>query len=207
MGRKRTVLDADRVLDDLSAKTSLAALERYGCRRDELLALLQVAFMTDETWKDLVGMDLRALRAALRQIKSCADVIERLNHSVLINSVSLELRYPQFVDIHKRPTLSTRLQAYAGSVESLLRLFGPKLRPMMHGWKTLLVATVMEDAGRPCDKEVSAIMAATLQADYSEKAHQKWRLGRRKEIEEAQHHLRERRSKRAHVGQSASPTA
>jgi hypothetical protein len=122
-------------------------------------------------------MDLRGFKAAVRQIRNCADLIDRLNRSDLLYRLSIELRDPRFVGVHQSPTLPDRLRGYVKAVESLPRTFGPKHKITLHVWKARLVATVLEQTGKAHDPEVSSLIAAVLNApQYSEKAHQAWRL-------------------------------
>jgi len=165
------------VLRDHAALQHLQALVDAGCKRNEVMSLLELAFWTDESWKQLVDMGLPRLKREIRQIRNCANIIERLNRSDLVYHVSIEIQLPQFVAVRKSPTLPEQLREYANALDSLRRVFGPKSRPRLHAWKAWIVAVVTEDTKAPHDREVSSLIGAVLDdPKYSEKAHQKWRL-------------------------------
>lgn len=169
-----------------------------GCNRCDLISTLQLGFLAAESWEELVGMNLRAFKRALGQIKNCAGVIERLNRSELIYRLSVEHRDPLFVGLREPPTLPERVREYAGLLDHRSKLFGPKRSIRAHMWKAWVVATVTEDTGHPHDAEVSSVLAAVLDAPkYSEKAHQAWRLKYRDFIEMMRAKLKEHRRKRA----------
>ena len=141
------------------------------------MSLLELAFWSDESWKQLVGMDLRRFKREIGNIRHCADIIDRLNRSDLVYHVSVEVQLPQFIEVRRLQTLSEQLREYADTLDSLRRVFGPKSRPRLHAWKAWIVAVVTEDTKAPHDREVSALIGAVLdEPKYSEKAHQKWRL-------------------------------
>lgn len=167
----------ESVLEDHGALQHLQALVDAGCKRNEVMSLLEFAFWTDESWMQLVEMDLPRFKREIRQIRQCADIIDRLNRSDLIYHVSIEIRLPWPAELHKYQTLPGQLREYADALDSLRRVFGPKSRPRLHAWKAWIVALVMEDTKAPHDREVSSLIGAVLDdPKYSEKAHQKWRL-------------------------------
>lgn len=175
----------------------LQTLINAGCKREEVLSLLELAFWTDESWKQLVGMDLPRFKGEIRQIRHCADIIDRLNRSDLIYHASLEIQYPQFVELSKSRTLPEQLREYADSLDSLRRVFGPKPKPRRHAWKAWIVAVVTEDTKAPHDREVSSLIGAVLDdPEYCEKAHQKWRLDHTDLIERMRIKLLQNRLKR-----------
>jgi hypothetical protein len=177
MDGNRSLSKGERAIRDHAAENQLVSLVKSGCDRARLLMILDLAFLTDETWNALVGMDLRSLKATLAGIRSCAAMIERLNRSELLYRVSIEMRDPRFVELHRPPTLPDRLRTYAKAIESLPKVFGPKRKLSMHLWKAHLVAMVLEQTGKTHDREASSRIAAVLnRPGYSEKAHQAWRL-------------------------------
>jgi len=153
--------------------------------------------MTDASWENLLGMNLDAFKATIKQIKDCANTIARMENSHLIWWVSLQVRLPEFVSTYEAPTLSERLRDFARKLEKLRSFYGPKHKTTYHTWKAHVVAMVIEATKRPHDPEVSALISAVLNDHkYSEKAHQKWRLDHPELIERHRERLRERRSKR-----------
>jgi hypothetical protein len=193
--------EVQRVLVDNAADPQLESLVHAGCDRARLMAALELAFLTDESWETLVGMDLRQFKVAVTQIKDCADTIDRLNRSELIYRAAIYLYDPCFAGVGQPPTLPVRLREYAKAVESLREKLGPGHKIWLHVWKAQLVAIVLEATSDPHDREVSAIIAAMLNSPrYSEKTHQAWRLGHREIIEQERKRLQERSS-----GRVASP--
>jgi hypothetical protein len=183
--RTRILTEFERLLEDRGgARKDLHTLVEDGCNQAELSSVLQLAFLANESWQALVGMNLRGFKTVLAEIKNCADIVERLNRSELIHRLSIEHRNPLFVGLHDSPTLPDRLREYAKRLDQQTELFGPKRNHRKHLWKALIVAIVTEDTKRPHDAEVSAIIAAVLKdMKYSEKAHQAWRLKHRSYIE------------------------
>jgi len=186
-----------RLHDHAKARSDLRALVKDGCNQAELISALQLAFLaTDESWKELVGMNLRAFKTALTQIRSCSDVIERLNRSELVYRLSIEHQDPLFAGLHQSPTIPERLREYVALLDHRRRLFGPRRSIRAHVWKAWIVAIVTEDTQSPHDPEVSSIIAAVLEdSRYSEKAHQAWRLKHKGFIEMMRTKLRGQRSK------------
>jgi hypothetical protein len=155
---------------------------------------LELAFMTDESWRTLSGMDLRAFKTVLKQIRHCALVIDRLNRTDLMYRVSIEFRLDRFAGLFDSPTLPDQLREYAKAVGSLPQLLGPRHKHTLHAWKAHLVAIVLEQTGKAHDREVSALMAAVLENQkYSEKAHQAWRLKHGHLVERERTRIRNRR--------------
>jgi hypothetical protein len=113
MSSKRFVSEAERVLDEHEALPALQMLADAGCIRAELISLLELAPWTDESWENLVGMDLRAFRSLVSQIRDCAGKIDRLNRSELIYHCGFELGDPRFAWVRESPTLPEQLFEYA----------------------------------------------------------------------------------------------
>lgn len=197
MSDKKSRSDIETVLNDHSALQHLKTLVDAGCNRSELLSLLDLAFFANESWDTLVGRDLRAFKGAIAQIRACASVIEGLNRSELVYHVTIEIGDPRFLRLNELPDLSERLREYAGSLDLLRVMYGPKSAIRRHAWKAWIVARVMEDTKRPHDREVASLIAVVLgEAEYSEKAHQAWRLDHRGLIEKMHEKLLQRRRKR-----------
>lgn len=168
-----------------------------GCERSELVFLLELAFWTDESWKQLVGMSLPRFRREINRIRQCADLVDRLDRSELVYHATIEVQPPQFAEILKTSALPQQLRGYADALDSLRTLYGPKLKRRRHAWKASIVAVVMEDTKACHDREVSSLVGAVLSdPEYFEKTHQKWRLDHTDYIERARNELLERRSKR-----------
>jgi hypothetical protein len=196
MKAKKPHSRTEDALADHVADSDLRALVEGGCSRAELLGLLELAFLTDESWKKLLGVDLRKIKATMKQINKCADEIDQLNRSELIHRLSIEHRDPRFVRIHESPTLPDQLRKYASLIESLPQVFGPKHKVTMNAWKAWIVATISEDTGKNHDREVSSLIAAVLDdSSYSEKAHQAWRLKHGPVVEMMRQKLRKRRAR------------
>jgi len=197
MGTKSLSEFEVRLQDHAKARSDLRALVKDGCNQAELISALQLAFLaTDESWKELVGMNLRAFKTALTQVRGCSDVIERLNRSELVYRLSIEHQDPLFAGLHQSPTIPERLREYVALLEHRRRLFGPRRSIRTHAWKAWIVAIVTEDTQSPHDPEVSSIIAAVLEdSRYSEKAHQAWRLKHKGFIEMMRTKLRQQRSK------------
>jgi hypothetical protein len=177
MDREKALSEVERVLIKHSAQRELKSLVNAGCDRGRLMAVLQLAFLTDESWRTLSGMDLRTFKSELRQVRHCAHVIDRLNRTDLMYRVSIEFRLDRFAGLYRSPKLPDQLREYAKAVGSLPQLLGPRHKHTLHAWKAHLVAIVLEQTGKAHDREVSALMAAVLEnQEYSEKAHQAWRL-------------------------------
>jgi hypothetical protein len=192
MGSKRSLSDAERILKENGALPDLQALARFGCNREGLISVLEIAGLADDSWTTRLGrgMDRRKFLSIMEQIRECANLIARLNRSELIHTLSVELRDPWFAALHNRPTLPERLRYYAQSFELLPKVFGPRRRNREDSWKALLVAQVLEDTGRPHDKQVSALIAAVLDLrKYSEQAHGKWRRNHGAQIKKMEKHL------------------
>jgi hypothetical protein len=200
MPRGRWVAKSSRiesVLKDYAALQHLQALVDAGCKRNEVLSLLDLAFWTDESWKQLVEMDLPRFKREIRQIRHCGDIIDRLNCSDLIYHASIEIQLPQFVELHKSRTLPEQLREYADALDSLRRVFGPKPKPRRHAWKAWIVAVVTEDTKALHDLEVSSLIGAVLDdPEHTEKAHQKWRLDHADLIELMRNEVIQRRRKK-----------
>jgi hypothetical protein len=174
----------------------LEDLKKAGCGRAQLLTALDLAFLTDESWERLVGMNLKAFKAALQQIKDCADTIARIEKSNLIWQVSVETPLPEFLTTYEAPMLSERLRDFARKLQKLRSFYGPKHKPSLHTWKAHIVAMVIEATKRPHDPEVSALISAVVDDVYSEKAHQAWREKYHWLIKSHRKGLRERRLNR-----------
>ena len=82
--------------------------------------LLELAFLADDSWRMLAGMDLRTLKANLAKIEECAKLIDRLNLTELVYSSVFGPGEPYFAQIHQSPTLSERLRG----VQPLRIFFG-----------------------------------------------------------------------------------
>jgi hypothetical protein len=196
MIRKKSLSSVERILRDNVADPDLQALVDAGCNRDELVSALELSFLTNESWKELVGMDLRGFKSAIARIRDCAGVVERLNRSELIYRVAIEQPDPRFVGLHEPPTIPDRLRAYANLLDTLPSLYGPKRKTMGHTWKAWLIAIVMTDTKKPHDREVSSLTAAILgDSGYSRQAHQAWRLKHTNVIEMMTKKLLEHRRK------------
>src|ERR1700730_2017074 len=153
MGTKKPVSQIERILEDNASLPHLQALVDAGCNRNEVVIAMELAFLADESWETLMGMDLRSIKRAHAQIRDCADFIDRLNRSELIYRLSIEHRDPGFVGLHESPTLSERLREYVSLLDDRLRLFGPKRKIRTHVWKAWIVAHVVEDTKKPHDSE------------------------------------------------------
>jgi hypothetical protein len=186
--------EIERVLKDYYVLPDLKALVDDGCDRTRVVALLSLSFLTDESWKALVGMELRQLKTAIEKIKSCADLIDDLNHSELVTR-AFDAHDPSFAEIRQPPTLPDRLNEYAKAIEEQTLNQGPTHKTWLDAWKAQLVAMVLEGTGREHDREVSSIIAAVLRCEYSEKAHQAWRLERLELIDQERKRLQQRNSK------------
>lgn len=197
MDRKESLSHIECVLRDHVADKHLQALVKDGCNRDELISLMELAFFADESWKHLAGMDLRAFKRGINQVRHCAGLIERLNRSQLVYHASIEIRLPPFVSIQESPTLPERLRDYASKLDFLRSVFGPKHKRRRHAWKAWIVAIVTEDTKKPHDPEVSSLIGAVLdESKYSEKAHQAWRLEHSDLIEVMREKLQQHRRKK-----------
>jgi hypothetical protein len=194
MRRRKTLSDVGRVLEEHLAYQHLEVLVDAGCDRQQLLIALNLVFLADEeSWETLVGTSLRGFKKAIKEIEACAGLIERLNGTHLMYRVSIEHRDPRFVGIRESPTLPEKLREYAKNLDSLRDPYGPKRKIRAHTWKASIVAIVKESTGKDYDRQVSALIAAVLDnGDYSEKAHQAWRLKHSSAIEIMRGHFRNR---------------
>jgi hypothetical protein len=180
------------------ALPDLEALVNEGCDREELVAALETSFVVDESWQTLIGMGLPQFKRALKQIQSCADIIDRLNRTDLVFGLSVDHVDPLFAALHQSPTLPERLREYVAILDHRRGQFGPKRNLRAHIWKASIVAIVMEDTRSPHDEEVSAVVGAVLnRPKYSVKAHQKWRTDHEAFIEMMRAKLQERRHRRS----------
>jgi hypothetical protein len=173
---KKPISRIERALEEYGALPHMQTLVAAGCKRDEILAAMKLAFLADESWEKQVKMNLRTLKGSIAQIRHCSRIIDRLNASELIYRASIEYRIPQSVGLRESPTLAQRLREYADMLDWLRHVFGPERNIRRHTWKGWIVAIVMEDTKRPHDREVSSLIAAVLDdSRYSESAHRAWR--------------------------------
>jgi hypothetical protein len=176
MSGKKIRRDIERALQDYAALPDLQALVDAGCDRKQIISYMGLAFWADDCWKTLMDMDLRGFKRALKQIRNCASMIDRLNCSSLIHDLSLETLDPRFVGLHESPTLPERLREYANKLDSLRGVFGLHQKLRLDAWKALIVATVTEGTKKPHDSEVSSMIAGVLNdPKYSLAAHSAWR--------------------------------
>jgi hypothetical protein len=193
MAKRQFQFEVERVLAEQSLDY-VQALADAGCDRTELLSLLELEFWTHESWSELVGMDLRAFKVLISEIRNCAGRIKRLEESELMYHLRFELPNSPFERLREQPVLSTRLREFASLLDAARAQVGPKRRPRLNAWKARVVATVSTRVGRVCDREVSAIISAILQEpNYTEKAHQTWRLKHAGLIAKAMRSVRDRR--------------
>jgi hypothetical protein len=173
-------------------------LVRDGCDLDELSTLLEINFLAErDTWERLVGMNLRGLETALKEIKACAGLVERLNCTEFVHRLSIEHRDPALVRIQESPTLPEQLRSYVAAIDHRRKAFGPRRNLRRHAWKARIVAIVIEDTQKPHDAQVASVIAAILNdSEYSPKAHQAWRLKYSALIERVRAQLKEQRKKR-----------
>lgn len=192
---RRTLSTTEQALQSESALDDLQRLVNAGCDRGQLIAELDLAFLADESWEALVGMDLRRFKAVIKDIRDCAAAMDGLYRSDLIHRLSIEHRHPLFVRIYDRPTLPDQLHVFANAIKRYSELLGPKEKIRGHVWKARIVALVMEDTHRPHDREVSALIQAVSDHPeaYSEKAHQAWRAKHQKLIETMRQQILHRR--------------
>lgn len=196
MRRTLSLSIAERALRSHCALNHLQRLVNAGCDRNRLISELDLAFLADESWKVLVGMDLRRFKGVVRDIRSCAAAIDGLYRSELIHRLSIQHRDPMFVRIYDAPTLPDQLRRFAGAIERKSKLLGPKRKIRGHMWKARIVAMVIEDTHKAHDPEVSTLIAAVLNnTKYSEKAHQEWRRKHQDFIQIARKQIIETRHK------------
>jgi hypothetical protein len=157
-------------------------LVKAGCVRNELLAVLRLAFLSDDSWKTLLGaQDARQLKNWIAQIRHGADLLERINDSLLIHLLSIETAEPKFATIHESPTLPQRLRVYADNLDWARQFYGPKRAVHRNAWKAYLIALVLERTGKPHDAEVCALVGAVLERAWraegasDAEAHKRWR--------------------------------
>lgn len=186
INEKSTLRTASLLEEHAGARDELRTLVNEGCDRNELIAILELAFLANDSWKSLVDMDLRAFKRVVSQIKDCAVRIDRLDHSSLIHDLSLEWHHPLFVGLRQSPTLPERLREYASLIDSLRSVFGPRQSFHTDNWRAWIVARVLEDTKDPRDAEVSCLISAVLserrRKPYDVKAHQAWRRKHRDRI-------------------------
>ncbi len=198
MTGKKPLSTVETVLEDHLAAPHLQALVDAGCDRNELMTLMDLAFLTDESWEAQIGMKLRHFKAAINHVRHCAEIIDRLNRSKLIYRASIEYRIPGFVGLRESPTIAEQLRKYAIRLDWLRRMAGPKRSIQLHAWKAYVVAVVTEGTKKPHDLEVSSLIAAVLDdAKYSLDAHKTWRRKHLPLIEEIRKTVRDRRLKKA----------
>jgi hypothetical protein len=198
MGGKKIRSDTERALQDYAALPYLQTLVDSGCDRNEIISYMQLAFLADDSWETLVNMNLKAFKGLIKQIRDCADIIDRMNRTELIYHLAIETRDARFVGLHESPTLAERVRDYASKLDSLRGVFGPDRNLRRHAWKALVVANVIEDTMKPHDLEVSSLIAAVLDDPrYSPDAHKAWRLKHMPLIEGMRKTLQDRRLKRA----------
>ena len=173
--RRRTRAHPMEVL--LSRHSALGSLETlvsspYGCSREFLLSifdLMRTRLPHLDDWKLLTGRDARHLRQAIRAIKACAALIESFNSSsfgfhLVVNEIS------------RFRGLPGDLCAYARELELTKMTLGPKKKRALHMQKYCLVKHVILKTGRPCDHEVSVLIAAASGNDsYDTASHKQWR--------------------------------
>ena len=104
MTGKKPFSSIETVFQDHEALRHLQALVDAGCDRNELIMLMDLAFLADESWETQIGMRLRDFKGAITGIRHCADTIDRLNRSELIYRASIEHRIPGFVGLWESPS-------------------------------------------------------------------------------------------------------
>jgi hypothetical protein len=196
-GKKR-FSSIETVVQDDFARRDLQILVDAGCDRNDLITVMDLAFLADESWETQLGMKLRDFKVAISHVRHCADTIDRLNRSKLIYRASIEYRIPGFVGLRASPTLAERLREYATLLDWLRRVSGPKHSIGLHTWKAWFVAIVTEDTKKPHDLEVSSLIATILNdSNYSQDAHKAWRLKHLPIIELMREGVQDRRLKKA----------
>jgi hypothetical protein len=176
-----------------AAVAQLKALVDAGCDRSEIVTLLDLAFLTVESWDSQIGMGLRDLKTALTEIRNCADIIGRLNRTEVLYRAIVEHRIPDFVSLCELADLPESLRRYASAVKWFCQIVGPKRRPRLLAWKAWIVAVVWESTNRPHDVEVASLIGAVLDdADYSAEVHKTWRFRHRALIQKSRNKVRDR---------------
>jgi hypothetical protein len=83
---------------------------------------------------------------------------------------------PEFKPRSEELVLSVQLRRFAEALHGARKWVGPNRRDRLNAFKAHMVAIALSETGRPCDSEVSAVLAAVLHNPrYTTKAHQAWR--------------------------------
>lgn len=160
-----------------SAEGDLDKLVFRGCNKRRLLFELGV-LMGDppriDTWRGLLGLEYRQLKAAVARMEKCADEISALNSGVTARGLmDAEPRYRLFRLLPRQLRLCARFW-WVYSKASLR----PRAHPSLNAAKSRLTRHVIEMTGKPHDREVSALISATLGKTYDAVAHRAWRNSR-----------------------------
>ena len=173
MPRKKSSHPIEQILKEHEALNDLELLVGDGCDRDQILVLLgNLAWgQQNKNWKSFAGTDdTRHLPALAGRITHLADEIIVLNKTLMMTF------YGRFMAGTGSRDLPALLIRYAGTLQALHRLVGPRKHSLEELFRCLLIAYVHAETGDFHDKEVSGLIGAvTDEADYGEKAQARWR--------------------------------
>ena len=162
----------EKLLAEHSALPALDTLVELGCDKGVLIPLLHLIrdrWPHLDDWKLLTGRDLKHLASAIRDIEHCATLIKSLNKS----SFGFLLIVEGIREFRNLPNL---LLAYARQLELAKATLGPKRGLALHMQKYWIVKYVISATRKPCDNEVSALIAATSgNNSYDTASHKQWR--------------------------------
>jgi len=142
----RTRKTIETRLEEWEAKEDLETLVRAGCDRQEILSLLELlsSGWVNDSWKHLTGLELNALKSAVKKIRDSAKTIRELNrHRMMWAAISYgPVGCQEFYDLPKL------LGLYADLIESEIACSGPKRRFWESAVKALLVDVPLRTCGR-----------------------------------------------------------
>ncbi len=174
--------DIEQLLSEEGALGDLESLVNLGCDREHLLLILFL--IVNPPYTDSKEAVFRAtprkLQRVIRQIRNCAEAIEET-----FSGWHLLLQFPSNM---RRPFshLPETLRLYAWYIEHLVKSAGPKKHPILDAGKYVLVEHVNARANRPCDREVSGLLACVLgNLNYDALRQGRWRREYTRQLQKA----------------------
>lgn len=169
-GRSPWQAAIERLLQDHGVLPDLGELVALKCDRDHLLACLAVLRDPDaelDTVTFWTGRDQRRLRAFISQLAECANQIESVNQGPF-RGLLAETSNAALVD------LPQQLRTYTEALQMAAYIGGRK-KPGPQTRLFALVDYVIAQTGQPHDREVSSLVSAIMNREYSVEAHRQWR--------------------------------
>ena len=172
-----TTQEVEQILNSgiADAKANLKTLVDAGCDRDRILSLLLHMRETApqfDNWRGLTGMNRQPFRRFLANSRHWSERINRFNDFPLVWRL-MGNRPLLHIHLMRLPSL---LNSYADELEKGMKLYKPRGKVTLNGYKRDLVQHVRKRTKRVYDYEVSTLIASILENySYGSKAHEVWR--------------------------------